>query len=342
MKTKQIQKRSALLLLALVASIIGTFSTPTMSTEAASESQVRITELMYDPVGSGDKEFIELYNGSDSTADMSGWSFSSGVNLTFPASAKLEAGKYGVVVRNSSIFRGSYPNARILGQYVGKLLGRGELVKLVNKSGGAVSEVNYASTGAWPTQPRNGGPSLSLIRPNANETQAGCWGSSIAAGGSPGFANSVSGGGSCGNKAYPTTPTSTTPTPSSGGSGGGGTGGGGYTKKTDPASGPETPSGGTGDQQLQNITPEKQAELDAQSKQEDAEDAQPDIATVAGGLAASQPKFKKVIGAVLGVFVICLGAGYVIFEKLHKKKTKHGSVLGKHFSRLKKKLKSKK
>lgn len=325
----------AMLCLALILSsaFLG-YSTPTI---AAGESQIRITELMYDPLGSGDKEFIELYNGSDSVADMSGWSFSNGVNYTFASGAKLDPGKYGVVTRNSAVFRGSYPSARVLGQYVGKLLGRGELVKLVNKNGGTVSEVNYGSTGAWPSAPRNGGPSLSLIRPNANETLAGCWGTSTATGGSPGFANSASGGGSCSNKAYPTTPT--VAPGGGGGSGSGGSSGGGGSSPSSPAPGiesSETPSGDTGDQELQNITPEKQAELEAQSEQEELEDNQIDIAAQVGGLAASEPAFKKLIGSILGLFVIILGISYVAFEKLHKKHTKHGSVFGKNFAKLKK------
>lgn len=330
-------KKIPMATLGLALMLTSIFMAYSLPTNAAGESQVRITELMYDPLGSGDKEFIEVYNGSDSVADMSGWSFSNGVNYTFASGAKLDPGKYGVITRNSAIFRNSYPNARILGQYVGKLLGRGELVRLVNKSGGTVSEVNYGSTGAWPAGPRNGGPSLSLIRSNANETMAGCWGTSTASGGSPGFANSASGGGSCSNKAYPTAPVAA---PSGGsGSGGSGSSGGGGSSPIAPGSSTEdgdAPGGGSGDQELQNITPEKQAELEAQSKQEELEDSEVDIAAQVGGLAASEPAFKKTIGAALGIFVILLGASYVTVEKLHKKHTKHGSVLGKNFAKLKK------
>ena len=31
---------------------------------ASAASQIRITEIMYDPSGNGDKEFVEFYNGS--------------------------------------------------------------------------------------------------------------------------------------------------------------------------------------------------------------------------------------------------------------------------------------
>jgi len=293
---------------------------PSGNTLAA--SQVRITEIMYDPMGSGDKEFVELYNGSDYAVDMGGWSFSSGVTITLASSVKLDPGRYGVVVRNSSAFRASYPSARVLGQYSGKLVGRGETIRLIDKNGAVVSEVSYRSGGGWPTEPRNGGPSLSLIRPTANEAVAGCWGSSTATGGSPGFANSVSGGGSCPSKDYAMAPKATSGgSPGSSGSSGGSssstkTSGGDAQPKT------ETPTGPTGDQELQNITPEKQAELDAASKQEQAEDGEI-ISNAERGVSASQPLFKKLLGLVIGIVLISFGASFIMAEKIHKKSKKH-------------------
>lgn len=168
-------------------------------------SQVRITEIMYDPSGDGSKEFIEFYNGSDTSVTMSGWS-TFGVDYVFPSGTSLAPSSYIVIARNKAALQASHPGARIIGQYAGKLKGSGELIRLSNSSGSTISQVSYSYGGAWPSAPRNGGPSLSLIRPQANETLAACWGSSTASGGSPGYTNSSTGGGSCSNVAYPVTP----------------------------------------------------------------------------------------------------------------------------------------
>ncbi len=287
--------------------------TPSLKTYAL--SQIRITEIMYDPLGSGDKEFIEIYNGSDSTVDLSGWSFKSGVTYTFPSASKLQAGQYGVVVRNSVQFRSSYPNARILGQYTGKLIGRGELISLADRSSSIVTKVDYRSGAGWPTEPRNGGPSLSLSKPDADETVAACWGYSTVTGGSPGFTNTTRGSGSgCPTKAYPTTSVSPQSTPKSTGGTTGQSGkqspGGQKPTQSQPQQGQSASLESQGDQELQNITPEKQKELDQQSKLEDKEDSLQDAP-------ASQPTFKKYIGIMIAVFISIMGASYILVEKFH-------------------------
>lgn len=171
-------------------------------TTNAGTSQLRITELMYDPNGNGTKEFIEIYNGSDATANLGGMSMY-GVDFTFATGTTIGSGQYAVIVRNISIFRAANPSVRIIGQYSGKLQGGGESIRLMG-NGTTLSRVDYTFGGAWPTEPRNGGPSLSLVRTNANESTPACWSASSVTGGSPGRANSVkSTPGGCDTKNYP-------------------------------------------------------------------------------------------------------------------------------------------
>jgi len=194
------------------------------SASAEAASAIRINEIHYDPLGTGgagnDKEFIELYNGSDSSVNLSGWS-TFGVDFIFPAGSVLPAKSYGLIVSTAGLYSG-----RIFGVYGGKLDGsdvdRGELIQIRNASGGVVTQVNYSFGGAWPTTPENQGPSLSLIRTNANEELAACWAPSSNTGGTPGYGNSIAGGygAGCSNKAFPASNTS------SGGDTAGGTGGG--------------------------------------------------------------------------------------------------------------------
>ncbi len=170
---------------------------------AVAGSQVRITEIMYDPIGDGSREFIEIYNGSDASVSLGGWTMA-GVQYTFPASKTLASKARLVLVRNAQSFASSYPGVSVAGQYVGKLRGSGELIRIVNASGQVMSEVSYVEGGGWPTAPRNGGPSLSLVRNTANESTPGCWSASASDGGTPGVANAVqSNGTNCSDISYP-------------------------------------------------------------------------------------------------------------------------------------------
>lgn len=177
----------------------------------AAASPVRITEIMYDPSGDGTKEFVEIYNGSDKAINLAGWSMY-GVDFVFP-STNLNAGEYISIVRNLTSFRQMNATARVAGQYTGKLRGGGEIIKIYNNSASLMSQVSYSYTSPWPSAPKDGGPSLSLVRPTANEETPGCWSSSAVNGGSPSSANSTSTSGSgCSDKAYPvySTPAATT------------------------------------------------------------------------------------------------------------------------------------
>lgn len=224
--------------------------------QAVSGSQIRITEIMYDPSGNGDREFLEIYNGSDTTANLGGMTLF-GVDYTFPSGSVLPAGQYGVIVRNLSVFRANNPSARIFGQYGGKLRGSGELIS-ISKNGVVQTKVSYSYGGPWPSAPKDGGPSLSLIRTSANETQVACWGVSTVNGGTPSAANAVSGGsGSCGTVSYPQTASAPQSTSGSGGSGSGGSG-------SQARNGQSGQAGSTAESQ--NADGEDQAETTAEEK----------------------------------------------------------------------------
>lgn len=192
---------------------------PSEIIEAQSLQRVRITEIMYDPNGNGDREFLEFYNGSDTAVNMSGWSVF-GVDYTFPSGTVLSPGEYFVIGRNIAVLKATFPSARIIGQYGEKLQGEGELIRLSSLDG-VVSQVHYSNGGAWPTSPRDKGPSLSLIRVDADESVPACWAPSASFGGTPSRANdidtswSASRSSSCPTKPYAKS------SGSSGGSGGG-------------------------------------------------------------------------------------------------------------------------
>ncbi|MBP9827032.1 lamin tail domain-containing protein [Candidatus Saccharibacteria bacterium] len=174
---------------------------------AQAASTIRITELNYNPSGAGDKEFVELYNGSDAPVNVSGWNLK-GVEFIFPNGTVISAGQYIVVARNKLVLQNANPSARIIGEYPGKLVSRGELIRLVDTAQNSITQVDYRNTGGWPSSPNDGGPSVSLIRPAANETLVACWAPSKTNGGTPGRANDTDSswvnayGSGCSDKAY--------------------------------------------------------------------------------------------------------------------------------------------
>ena len=56
-----------------------TLSVALLALPACAHAQILISEVMYDPVRSDDKqEWIELYNGGDTAVDITKWTFTDG------------------------------------------------------------------------------------------------------------------------------------------------------------------------------------------------------------------------------------------------------------------------
>ena len=70
------------------------------------QAQIVITEIMYNPPESGTDslEYIELYNNSAATVDLSGWNFTQGFVFTFPAGSSIAAGQYITISKTTFTF----------------------------------------------------------------------------------------------------------------------------------------------------------------------------------------------------------------------------------------------
>ncbi len=80
------------------ASTLGTKGSPNNPNRVSS---IIINELMVDPPSEHrDGEFIELFNKSGSTIDLSGWRFTDGVDFTFPVGTSLPPRSYLVIPAN--------------------------------------------------------------------------------------------------------------------------------------------------------------------------------------------------------------------------------------------------
>ncbi|OQW97980.1 MAG: hypothetical protein BWK77_00400, partial [Verrucomicrobia bacterium A1] len=70
---------------------------------------VVVSEVMYDPVGGGTNEFVELRNSGTNSVSLTGWYFADGITYTFAAGTVLPAGGYLAIAANRAAFQLRYP-----------------------------------------------------------------------------------------------------------------------------------------------------------------------------------------------------------------------------------------
>lgn len=151
---------------------------------------LRITEIMMNP-GDPNAEFIELANLGDIPVNLNLLSFTQGINITL-GDVVLAAGQHGVLVRNTAVFQGTYPDpVLILGEYAGSLANNGERLMLQDGNGEPLLEVTYSDE--WYGLADGEGFSLVLRDPNHVAAEAlseqVSWRPSTYLGGSPGLAD---------------------------------------------------------------------------------------------------------------------------------------------------------
>jgi hypothetical protein len=154
---------------------------------------LKITEIMYHPpdVGNvdGDEfEFLELKNTGDSTIDLSGIHFMSGIGYSAPFGFRVRSGEFLVLARNSDEFELRYPGVPLTGVFERKLSNGGETILLTDAFGTPIVEVSYGDELPWPEDADGDGRSLVPLDPNPSGDQDDptVWRTSAEVSGSPG------------------------------------------------------------------------------------------------------------------------------------------------------------
>ncbi len=163
-------------------------------------SQIVINEINYkDAIDFPTKDWIELYNNSGSSVDISNWVFKDSDDLhefVIPNGTVMESGSYLVLVQFLADFQAQFPGVSpVLGDFEFGMSGGGELIRLFNDNDVLIDFVEYSDMEPWPTEPDGNGPTLELISPDLDNALASSWGASIAPDGvhgTPGQVNSVS------------------------------------------------------------------------------------------------------------------------------------------------------
>ncbi len=151
--------------------------------ELASASNLVVSELHYYPAppqtpaeravagGRTDFEFLELTNVGPGTIDLTGVSFSQGIEFEFAFGEALNAlapGASVLVVEDAAAMVARYGgavNAFIAGEFAGdtKLSNNGEAVTLLAADGAVIQSFRYSAAPPWPVAPDGGGYPIELV-----------------------------------------------------------------------------------------------------------------------------------------------------------------------------------
>lgn len=137
-------------------------------TVSSLQKDLRLTEVMYNPSGGQDLEYLEMQNIGTGTLDLTGAHFTKGIDYTF-GDTQLAAGKIIVLVKDQEAFKEAYPGEITLatGSYDGQLANGGETITLVDADERLIFSFTYNDGGDWPNEADGRGSSLELI--DANE-----------------------------------------------------------------------------------------------------------------------------------------------------------------------------
>lgn len=165
----------------------GTWSALNEATFVVGELGVplRITEIMYNPVGGDAYEFVEVQNVGALPLNLAGFSFQ-GLTFTFPASTTLPPGAVLVLANNANptLFATRYPSVSVFGYYSGSLANGGERIALLDGNLQTIVAVHYDDENGWPATADGGGASLEIIDPRGDPNAPANWRAS----GTPGLA----------------------------------------------------------------------------------------------------------------------------------------------------------
>lgn len=151
-------------------------------------SPIRITEIMYNPVGGDAYEYVELQNTSSQEVDLNGWAME-GVSFSFVPGTRIAPGAFLVLASavDTNAWKLRYPGVRIGGVFEGTLSNGGERLGISSPDGVFRDVVAYDDEGGWPTQADGGGASLELISTTAGASDPSHWTARVGSKGSPGL-----------------------------------------------------------------------------------------------------------------------------------------------------------
>lgn len=152
---------------------------------------LKVTEIHYHPLdeentNDDELEFIELKNTGSTPIDLSGLSFSEGIQYSFPNMAMIQPNTFIVLASNVVEFNKRYTKSAF-GEYQGQLDNAGETISLSSQSE-EIFSITYDDNSPWPEEADGSGNSIVPVafNPVGDQNNASGWRASLAIHGSPG------------------------------------------------------------------------------------------------------------------------------------------------------------
>jgi hypothetical protein len=161
------------------------------------DSAIVINEINYkSSVNLDTKDWVEFYNNSDVTMDLSGWLFRDDDDqhaYIFQAPTVIQPNNYLILCRDARAFKLQNPEAKnISGDIDFKLSSSGDVLRLYNEDGVMIDRVSYGSVSPWPDLSLLDASTIELIDPVMDNSLPYSWKVSGRTGGSPDAINSGS------------------------------------------------------------------------------------------------------------------------------------------------------
>jgi hypothetical protein len=161
-------------------------------------TDLHVSEVMVDPAGGSDYEFIELHNAGTGALDLAQVAITDAFDPPFSFAdngfTSLPPDGYVVVVRDAVAFQSRYgTNVVIAGEYLGKLSNGGERLRVEDTAGTVILDFTYSDGRGWPLPADGAGHALVPLadadQHGGELNHSGNWRAGTFMGGSPGEAD---------------------------------------------------------------------------------------------------------------------------------------------------------
>lgn len=143
-----------------------TISITSTVAERPLRDHLRVTEIMYHPIGGSDYEFIELYNSGPKTLDLTNVKMVEDGRILFDFTqnrfTSLDPDDYVLIVNNLAAFSARYGTSgiKIAGEYSGNLSNDGETLTFSGMWNSPIMSFQYNDSRGWPLAADGAGHSL--------------------------------------------------------------------------------------------------------------------------------------------------------------------------------------
>jgi len=138
-----------------------------------STPELVITEVLYNPPGQDELEFIEIFNAGTASAALGGLTVSSEFSFTFPE-LNLAAGEVALLAREEVEAEDAF-GLTFFDWGTEGLNNGGDVIVIRNFSGTLIDSVSYLDEAPWPAEADGDGPSMELLDPSLDNNDGSNW-----------------------------------------------------------------------------------------------------------------------------------------------------------------------